>query len=85
MKVSEFRMLNIEQQVMVFAGAIRVGRCEQGGCITECRQIDDFYVECEIQTNNNFKCLLYCHRNTDRLDKYFEDLPPLNVGDLLRH
>ena len=85
MKVADYRLLNIEQQVLVFAGGFTIGRYEQNGTITECRQVDDFYIECEIQTKNQYKCLLYCHRNTERLDKYFKDLPPLTIMDLLLH
>lgn len=85
MKLSDFKNMNLQQQVLVYAGGIPVGRYETGGIIAECRQIDDFYVECEVHIHNHCNCVLYCHRNTVFLDKYFNHLPPIDIDDIIMH
>ncbi|RYY71960.1 MAG: hypothetical protein EOO13_01205 [Chitinophagaceae bacterium] len=83
MKLSEFKRMNAQQQVMLYADGITVGRFQTNGIIAECRQVDDFYVECEIHIHNNCNCVMYCHRNTALLDKYFNQLPPITIDEIL--
>ena len=83
MVLSEFKELDTQHQIWVFAGGIKVGRCEEDGIIAECRQVDDFYVECEIDSMNNFRCFMFSHRNTRLLDRYFDRMPALDLAALL--
>ena len=83
MKIAEFKSLDLDHQVLVYAEGIAVGRYETSGIIAECRQVDDFYVECEVHINKNCHCVIYCHRNTAFLDKYFNQLPPITLDQIL--
>ncbi len=83
MNLSEFKQLTAQHQVLVYAAGIAVGRYETKGIIAECRQVDDFYIECEVHLYNNCNCILYCHRNTALLDKYFNHLPSLTMEELI--
>lgn len=83
MKLYEFKNMDLQHQVMTYAGGISVGRLETNGIIAECRQVDDFYIECEVHIHNNCNCVLYCHRNTAYLDKYFNHLPPIDIDEIL--
>lgn len=71
MTIQEFKELDRTQQIMKFFGGVEVGKFEKDGILTECKQVEDFYVEYTIKLENHFQLNMECHRDTSLLDKYF--------------
>ncbi len=71
MTIQEFKELDHTQQIMKFFGGVEIGKFEKDGILTECKQVDDFYVEYKIKLADHFQLSMECHRDTSLLDKYF--------------
>jgi hypothetical protein len=71
MTIQEFKELDRTQQIMKFFSGVEVGKYEKDGILTECKQVEDFYVEYKIKLADHYQLSMECHRDTNLLDKYF--------------
>ena len=83
MTIATFRELDESEQFEMFSDAVEIGVYDDGFTIKKCRQIDDFYVEYILDTTDDYKMYMICHRDISQLDKYFAHYPPVNLQSLM--
>ncbi|RYY46960.1 MAG: hypothetical protein EOO06_13365 [Chitinophagaceae bacterium] len=83
MTLSGFRSLPQSQQFQLFKAGIEVGTYDDECTIRKCRQVEDFYVEYVLDVSDAYRMYIIAHRNTDHLDKYFLNYPPVDLQQLL--
>ena len=70
MTIQQFKELDRTQQIMKFFGGVSIGKYEKDGILTECKQVEDFYVEYRIKLTDYFQLGMECHADASLLDKY---------------
>ncbi|RYY45941.1 MAG: hypothetical protein EOO06_15535 [Chitinophagaceae bacterium] len=81
MTIQEFKELDRTQQIMKFFSGVEVGKFEQDGILTECKQVDDFFVEYKIKITDYYQLGMECHSDTNLLAKYISPNQHIQSGN----
>lgn len=84
MTIADFREMDETTQFDIFSEAVEIGVYDDGYTIKKCRQVDDFYVEYILDTTDNYRMYMICHRDLSQLDKYFAHYPPVNFESIVK-
>ena len=70
MTIQEFKALDRTQQIMKFFGGTAIGKYEKDGILTECKQVEDFYVAYRIKLTDYLQLGMECSSDSNLLNKY---------------
>ena len=77
MSLYDFMQLDEMEQIEAYQNGFNVGSYTKNGKEFECRQIEDFYVECRIKEGRFYRDMK-CHKNTNLIEPYL-GTEPLNI------